>query len=96
MRMVLEDIKSKAEERGYKFYIRNMDNSELYYTKNNIILILYPKCGGFAFNFYIDESVNLETIQHGSFMDDEHFKSIESNFIKYVGMIEKGNKLNNK
>jgi hypothetical protein len=84
----LEDIKSKAEERGYKFLIGNKTNSELHYVKNEIALILYPKMGGFSLNFYIDELVNLETIQCNSFMNDEYFKSIEKDFIRYINKLK--------
>lgn len=88
----LENIKLKAEERGYTLSLRNANNSELFYNKDNIILILYPKCEGFSLSFYIDDLVNLETLQCGFFMNDEHFKGIESNFVKYVHIIEKENK----
>lgn len=83
----LEDIKLKAKERGYVLQLRNANNSELFYNKDNIVLTLYPKIEGFSLSFYIDDLINLETLQCGSFMDDEHFKEIESNFIKYVEKI---------
>lgn len=85
-----ELVKQKAIDRGYSLYSGNADNSKLNYIRpDGLGLVLYPETEEFEIYYNIDiiTSVTIGN-KANSFMNDKHFKNIESRVEKYMNIIK--------
>lgn len=80
----INDIKDKAKERGYTFQIANLDYSEMYFKKGDLILLVRPKGKMFSFRYDVSDEVSVSNVDMCSFFDDDHFKRTEEDFRKYL------------
>lgn len=85
-----ELVKQKAVDRGYSLYSRSADDSKLNYIRpDGLGLVLYPETEEFEVYYNIDVITSI-TIGNkaSSFMNDKHFKNIESRVEKYMNTIK--------
>ena len=82
----IEEMKQKAEERGYTLHNKTADNSRFNFVslETGVGLIVYPNSDEFEIYYNVNLCITLQNGKAGSFMNDNHFNKLERMFMKYV------------